>query len=1332
MRKLVLGITVALAGSVWADTCYWCGNGANTYWATPENWVDGKIPGRYLDQTTGDEVGSYGDVAVFDGANLVGAKKTIIDLASLKSVFGVRIQGVDSPTFQFGNTSNKSLTLDPTDGSYFEVAEGVTNMPSFRNGNFLKLGSAYDSAKDLYPVFYVINNGSGVLNMPEFRPGDRAAGMTKYVYPCVYFQGTSDICLTAQERNNLARFYPDFTGDAKLVVGCDLVAGVSGQLAPARIIAGTHSPTSIVQIAEDKHLVLRRSASRYEVKKGDLKFIGPGSVGLGFDTDAKNQAHMEIWGGQTLEFACPVYVYTEDPKCASADMKRIILDALSAGGTVKFTSSNAATGAIMLASPGTLEATAIGAPGVANELGSGDSVCLSAEGVLKYVGAGAETTRTICLTNVMTYDSGERIPRGTLQNDSAGTWTVKDVVFAGTHAEDGLLGLSGSGANGVIDCALADNVQDATKTLSVTKSGTGTWTLMGDNTFSGTLTIEEGVLKVAESSCVAMSQGVVLTGTGTLVFEGGETADSAAVMAVHVAGGTPTLKVTGNRTLVVGALARDDGTLKVELEGNGVLTVSDMALHGTTPAWLKVNGRAARIGASGEVTPADASVLVAARGDVIPNVGDAQDVFIFKAGTTGNDTVAAAETRLKDLYQVSTTPSTIEVGEGNSLVINGRIQIDEGRASLTVGAPGDKGKLASSKVVWRLANANPASVLRFNLWPPDSSCGFIVEETGPVVFSGKDMVTQGYDCSLGTQAGKCPTLRIEGGLFKLSAKPLMVGKADNEQTANPAIRGKLVVTNGLFVNAVDAAGTSRSYTQTGNRALKVGHGGVGVMEVLEGAVVSNKLVVGGGSATDEHFALGSGYGSVRQRDGEMAVLGSRVMPERSSSVGQGGADAMGHYELSGGRFIASGMFSVGNFTTGLFHQYGGASVFRAVYDYEPKYQVFYVGASTNGTGYVYVGGGSMIVSNTLSLAGASGQNPSMAVVSVDGVGTTLDVPNMPIALNDNAADATSSRIDVAHGAVFKTQGVYEQSSADGAKSVVTFDNGNVVKRVADSVRDLFAFHGAARAVDSVVVYDGGMTVDTETDERVQLSASIEGATGKGVAAIPVDFGPLAVYDTLPPAVEIAGDGEDATAHCLFDSALGAVTNVVITCRGRNYTWAKARFYRGARDGGTTIATVDCELSDNLNVGSFTKSGVGTLELSGANAWGGDTVLAGGTLKLMADGAIPSSTRFVLKGGVLDANGFTVPKALAVDAADVLSGTPMHYAGTLSCEDGTLAIRNLDVSRFNKETVYTLVTADEIVGTPRLLGFDDPDWRIVKRGNRLELKGQKAGLCIIVR
>jgi len=119
---------------------------------------------------------------------------------------------------------------------------------------------------------------------------------------------------------------------------------------------------------------------------------------------------------------------------------------------------------------------------------------------------------------------------------------------------------------------------DAGSTTNVVKDGTGSWTLSGANTYSGTTTITAGTLKLGAAGVIPDASAVTVTGTLDM-NDFSETVGSISGGGIidNVAGaGTPTLTCGGDNTSTEfsGIIQNTSGTLGITKEGTGTLTLS--------------------------------------------------------------------------------------------------------------------------------------------------------------------------------------------------------------------------------------------------------------------------------------------------------------------------------------------------------------------------------------------------------------------------------------------------------------------------------------------------------------------------------------------------------------------------------------------------------------------------------------------------------------------------------------------------------------------------------------------------------------------------------------
>ena len=505
----------------------------------------------------------------------------------------------------------------------------------------------------------------------------------------------------------------------------------------------------------------------------------------------------------------------------------------------------------------------------------------------------------------------------------------------------------------------------------------------------------------------------------------------------------------------------------------------------------------------------------------------------------------------------------------------------------------------------------------------------------------------------------------------------------------------------------------------------------GDLRIGAGAVVTGRLHVAASTRS---------RGRILQTGGEVAVLSAFSSNDKGFSVG-GTTTSEGYYELVDGTLKVLGAMNIGRYSRGFFLQRGGSfSVMAHPSSSGTPTTYFGFGDASRGH-FMATGGTARFPGPILTAANASAK--SILTVGGDASVTCDSV------LAYGYASGAEVIVNLAGSGRLKFQGfeprynVSQYSSygwwprlylnADGG----TLATGRGGPTILGGPQISSLSSTAYPPIDRIAFYRGGLTIDVGSYEPTAYGVMTP-ASGKGVASIPFAGISGAVAS---PWVTISGDGHGASAIVDVDRDTGNATGVTVVSPGFDYTWAKATIFSGVDGTTNTYSTVDCVLADNDGSGGLTVKGTsGTLTLTATNTYLGATTLAGGTLKLGCDRAIPADSTIVLAGGKLVMNGkvlsdgSSMPKNWAVDMNRVRTGGAVTYGANLAFPEGaTFTILNVgEVPEDAPARTVLLQVTGTVTGAPDVQGLDTSKAKARWVGNKLVMVNVQRGIILFVR
>lgn len=821
-----------------------------------------------------------------------------------------------------------------------------------------------------------------------------------------------------------------------------------------------------------------------------------------------------------------------------------------------------------------------------------------------------------------------------------------------TNVDKGLT-LSGSSTGNLVSGVIGNGSNAGTGKLPLVKSGTGTWTLTGVNTYTGITNVNSGTLAIGTGGSISSSPvinvasgstlditaaGLTLASSQTLIGNGTVSGTLTTSSGAKIAAGNTPTTATGNAitgavgTLSVSSLTLASGTtLDFEFgTGNDQITVSDS--NG-----LVINGGAINLYASGGTTAF--------------STNGTYTLFNYTGtlGGSGMGALSIANAQVGKLYNFADTGSAITLTISDAptpadwAVDAGGSWADAANWSSNPTIPN-----ATSALAYIGGTTSPAFTSQWTITLDggrtvgaltlDNGNGFIINQgTGGSLSFDNGSAASSLTNSLGTNELNVPLSVSGAGLITTIA-------SGTQLTASGAISGSGNLSQsgtGLLVLGADNSSFSGAITIAAGAQLQVGNAG-SAGSLGSGAVVNNGSL--SFSRTDSALVAAnniSGTGTVTN----LSTAGSITLSGNlSGSVSLSNSSA-GELVLSGNNSYTGST----NIFDGVVVASGGSAIPNtgAVSITDATGVLFKLNASeTIGTlnGGGSNGGNVDLQSNTLSISGTGNSTYSGVIsgtggLAKSGAGTlTLNGANTfsggfsmsaGIAVAGNAAAFSS-------GSVVVNTGSTRFVVSDG----LTLTNNITLNGGGASLRGLIENSGSGTATVS-----GTITVNSLTSGGGHFAS-----TGGGVLAITGPINSSVALASRIGNVVVSGGGSYATFG-VGEGTLGL----------------------GANNGFCTTATLD--------VGNVNSGGAASLDLAGFNQTVAGITHSGtvggcfiGNSSTTADSTLTVTGTSTYSAGIKDALGAGTQKVLLV-----VDGGNLTLSGANTFTGGTTLVNNATVN-----------------------------------------------------
>jgi autotransporter-associated beta strand protein len=909
-------------------------------------------------------------------------------------------------------------------------------------------------------------------------------------------------------------------------------------------------------------------------------------------------------------------------------------------GTVVLTGANTFSGPAGIDCK--VSVSSIGNVGVAGPLGTGATLGTNPTpinlsnttnaGTLIYTGAGEVTNRALSLGGTTATSTIDFQGAGTLEFSATG-----NMVSNGAGAKTLALQSTGTGI-GQIDQTIV-NATNGGAAIGITKLGTGKWILPATNTYTGTTTVDAGILALTATASqtlggLTFGSAAANTGTATLDLTGATVIFGGALVDQHNNAAGDTITISAAKTLTV----------------NGSMTVGYAASAGVTTDTKLTIG-------SGSMVVTGTSVIVGVDG----------------TGTGGSAWFNRAVLDVTGLASFTSTTTNFNVGVGTTVVPVGTVTLSNTANTITatnlnIGASGANNGSGTSTVtlgtgtnvvksdtiIIGSGKSSQPGILKFASQTLGSAGTFTLTN---VAGTGGANITVAVNTVVGTAGSAVGTLDLRGHSVNVTAGTLLVSNFSQASTSGTGTNGTVSFDTGTFnvttlnLGVYSTAGVALT---TGPIAtLNVGSAGsTGIFTVSGTTTVSNNTA-STASATAQNSTINVASGTLN--------LATTLLATKN---GANTGTTTGTISVTGGavNVTAGSTFTMASNAT----------------------------AAGTAAGVISITGGSFTSNADIIRGGGAGTTTATITLN----GGLLDLVNNKIGtaastITFNAQAGTLQNLNELNGGgtlAKTTAGTLILTGTNSYTGAVTIAATGIVRVQSNTGLGAISAgtsvtSGANLQLESVTVGAEALTLNgTGTTAQGALSGTgTSSLSGAVTLATNSSIGIAAGADTLTLSGDISGTG----AATLTKVGSGTL---ILSGAGSNYTGlttvsAGILRVQSANGLGTTAAGTSVTAGANLQFDSaaigaeaLTLNGTGTaaqgaLSGTGTSSHSGTVLLATNSSIGVAAGA----DTLTLSGNISGTGAATLTKVGA--GTLILSGAGSNYTGLTTVSAGILRVQN---------------------------------------------------------